>query len=184
MSIITLEELKIQLQIEKITTTLTDEELNLLLNDTIDKLIGETNLPINPETHKQIIPNFRSETIQLDYYPLLIIDSLQIGNTILEDNDYFLDEENGIIYLQSFMTGFCVINYTVQIQDPVFLKVNPLIFDMIKLKLKNNFGETAVTSVKEGDLSKNYDTSNSLSGVIQQRINELKNLNSCRIRVL
>ena len=82
------------------------------------------------------------------------------------------------------MSGILVVEYTVQIPDRLYHSVNSLIFDLIKLNLKNNFEDTAFSSVKEGDVTVQYDNSNSLPSLIQQRIVELKNMNSCKIRML
>lgn len=184
MPILTLSELKTKLELESVDYDLTDAKLDLLLRQTITQLIGYTNLPILPQSHKQIDPHFEGKILDLDYYPIHDIRSIDIGSKSLERAEYILDDDNGILYLNSNMSGTLVVDYIVQIPEMMFFSVNNLLFDLIKLNLKNNFEDTAFSSVKEGDVSINYDTNNSLPSLIQQRIAELKNMNSCKIRML
>lgn len=184
MAIITLSQLKEQLELHGVTYDLDDSELALLLHNTITQLIGYTNLPILPRSYKQIDPHFEGKTIELDYYPVSDIVLIQIGSKQIGDNDYILDDDHAILYLHTPMSGILVVEYIVQIPDRLYHSVNSLIFDLIKLNLKNNFEDTAFSSVKEGDVTVQYDNSNSLPSLIQQRIVELKNMNSCKIRML
>lgn len=184
MPILTLSELKEKLDLQNVDYDLNDAKLDLLLRETITQLMGYTNLPILPQSHKQIDPHFKGKTLDLDYYPIKDIRSIDIGSKTLESDDYILDDDNGILYLNSIMSGTLVVDYIVQIPETMFYSVNNLLFDLIKLNLKNNFEDTAFSSVKEGDVSINYDTNNSLPSLIQQRIAELKNMNLCKIRML
>ena len=186
MSLIDITTLKQQLSIEGITTELSDEDLQLLLNNLIKELMGYSNIPINPVTRKTIIREFSSDILELDYYPVTSITSLKIANTNLSTDDYVLDEALGILYFNLPLTGMLVVEYVNQIsEDVIDTAINPLLFDMVKYRLTNDFESTGVmSSVKEGDVQVNYDTSTSLGSLINNRINNLKSIYSIKIRML
>lgn len=188
MTLITVEDLKKQLELTQVDiSTYSDEDLELLLTNTINEIIGYTNLPINPISHKQIVRNFNSTLFELDYYPIKEISSLRIGSKILSDDDYILDDTLGILYFNTKGSGLLVVEYVSQLSNE-FLSVNvtPLIVDIIRYRLSNDFSVDGVrTSIKEGDVSVNFDSSSSLGNLIQGRIANLKNnYYSVRIKVL
>ena len=187
MSLITIDSLKTDLELKGITHELTDEQLTLLLQNKTDELAGLTNLPILPTSHKEIRQDFEDERYEVDSYPVSSITSLTIGPyTLNETEHYTLDESLGIIYFNRLWNGMLVVEYVSCISDDVITqKVNPLLSDMIGYTLLNGFSPVgSVTSMKEGDVSVNYDTSTSLGNLIQSRINDLKNIYSVRIKVL
>lgn len=163
-----------------------DDDLELLLTNIVKELIGYTNAPIKPMTHKRIIRDFKSDMLELDYYPVSEISSLTIGSKTLSSDDYVLDETIGILYFHSKLSGLLSCQYICQISVEVIENIiNPLVFDMVKYRLTTNFSSNGVmSSVKEGDVQVNYDTSTSLGNLIQARINNLKSTYSTRIRVL
>lgn len=187
MTLIDVTSLKQQLNIEGVTLEdYSDEELELLLTNLINELIGYTNAPIKPVTHKRIIRDFQSDMLELDYYPITEISSLQIGSKPISSTDYVLDESLGILYFNSILSGLLSCTYVCKLSDVVIDNIiNPLVFDMFKYRLTTNFSTTGVmSSVKEGDVQVNYDTSTSLGNLIQSRINNLKATYSIRIKVL
>lgn len=187
MTLIDVEALKAQLDLEGISyDDFDDSQLELLLNNIQKELVGYTNVPISPTTHKRIIRNFHGDLCELEYYPVRQITSLKIGSRELTTDDYVLDEELGILYFNSHLCGMLVIEYCCQIsEDMINNVVNPLIFDIIKYRLTTNFSnDGAVSSMKEGDVSVNYDTNSSLGNLIQGRIKDLKNYYSIRIRMV
>jgi len=187
MTLIDTTSLKRQLTLEGINhDDYTDEDLELLLTNITHELIGYTNAPITPVTHKRIIRDFKSDMLELDYYPIKEISSLQIGSKNLSDDDYVLDDTLGILYFHSELSGLLSCQYICELSDSVIDNIiNPLVFDMVKYRLTTNFSGTGVmSSVKEGDVQVNYDTSTSLGNLIQNRINNLKGTYSIRIKVL
>ena len=186
MTLIDLETLKKQLTIEGVTTELSDEQLELLLTNVVNEITGYTNVPIHPTSHKTILRDFDDDMLELDHYPVVEITSLKIGQTELSSDDYVLDEGLGILYFYSHLSGMLNVEYCCQVSDEVINNlINPLIFDIIRYRLTTNFSvEGAMSSVKEGDVQVNYDTSSSLGNLIQSRINDLKGLFSIRIKVL
>lgn len=186
MALISLNSLKKQLSIEGITPELSDEDLQLLLNNIVKEVIGYTNAPINPITKKTIIREFSSDMLELDYYPVKSITSCKVGSATLTSDDYVLDESLGILYFNTILSGMLVIDYVTQVSDDVIdNSINPLLVDMVKYRLTNQFSSTGVmSSVKEGDVQVNYDTSTSLGNLIYSRMNNLKSTYSIRIRML
>lgn len=186
MALIDLENLKEQLSLEGVPFELSDEQLGLLLTNVINELTGYTNVPITPTNHKTIHRDWIGDMLELDYYPVRNITSLKIGSKTLTDDDYVLDESLGILYFNSHLSGMLVIEYCCLVSDDVINNfVNPLLFDIIKYRLTTNFSSDGVmSSMKEGDVSVNFDTSSSLGNLIQGRINDLKNHYSIRIKVL
>ena len=187
MTLIDVETLKQNLTLENIEyDEYSDEDLELLLTNIVKEIIGYTNAPINAVTHKRIIRDFKGDMLELDYYPVSEISSLQIGSKTLSSTDYILDETLGILYFHSELSGLLSCTYVCQCSgDTIDNVINPLVFDMIKYRLTTNFTTTGVmSSVKEGDVQVNYDTSTSLGNLIQSRINNLKSTYSIRIKVL
>lgn len=187
MTLIDITSLKQQLTLEGINhEDYSDDDLELLLTNIVKEIIGYTNAPINPITHKRIIKDFKSDMLELDYYPIKEISSLQIGSKNLSSSDYVLDDTLGILYFNSELSGLLSCQYTCQLYDAVIENIiNPLLFDMVKYRLTTNFSTNGVmSSVKEGDVSVNYDTSTSLGNLIQSRLNNLKATYQIRIRVL
>ena len=101
----------------------------------------------------------------------LLIKKLFTQYKWLINEDMFNDDDRKL---------FCQIS-----EDMINNVVNPLIFDIIKYRLTTNFSnDGAVSSMKEGDVSVNYDTNSSLGNLIQGRIKDLKNYYSIRIRMV
>lgn len=187
MTLLDIKTLKEQLNLENISYEgFEDSQLELLLTNIINELIGYTNAPINPTTHKRIIRDFKSDMLELDYYPVKEISNITVGSKTLSNDEYVLDETLGILYFNSKLSGLLTCEYVCEVSsDTIDNLINPLVFDMIKYRLTTNFSTNGVmSSVKEGDVSVNYDTSSSLGNLIQSRINNLKMTYSIRIKVL
>ena len=188
MSLITIEDLKTQLKLEGVEPDLSDEDLELLLNNIVNELIGYTNVPITPVNHTTLIKDFYDDVLELDYYPVTEITSLRIGQKTLDCTEVLeaCDRDLGILYFKSPLRGFLNVEYSCQVSDTVIdTIVNPLLVDIIRYRLTNNFRDNGpVTSMREGDVSLNFDSNNSLGSLIQGRIKDLKALYSIKIRVL
>ena len=180
-------ELKVFLELENVPyDDLDDEKLKLLLKNKISELSSYTNLEIRPASHKDIVKSFNGSVYEVDFYPLHEVISLKVGSTILTNEDIVIDNERGILYFDTPLSGMLVIEYTSCVSSAVFIeKVKPLLFDMVKYGLATKSSITGnVSSVKEGDVQVNYDTSSSLGGLIESRMNNLKSEYSCKIRML
>ena len=186
MTLIDLTSLKQNLTIQNIQHDLSDEDLALLLNNTLLELSGRIGAPIQAQSFKEMLRYFQGDMFELNHYPVIDISSVRVGSENLSNDDYVLDERLGIIYFHNPQRGFLVVEYSSCLDDVVInTKINPLVFDMIKYSLTNNFSDKGnVSSIKEMDTQINYDTSSSLGSLIESRINQLKGNYSVRIKVL
>lgn len=164
----------------KLQGTIIDDsnELEQLIELKTNELISITGIPINPRSRKQINPNFKGKLLELDYYPVLEIHSFKIdGKCLKKGEDYIIDENPGIIYLNKPHKGLLVVEYIQQIPtEDILSKINPLISDMVLYTYKNMDAsvEGVISSIHEADQSVSYDTSNSLGNRIYNRIESLK----------
>ena len=185
MSKISAEELRLLFKFNNISTTFTDGELDDLVDLKIKEVSALTNLPLNDLVRKQITNRFHGDIIELDYYPVGEIHNIIIDDTSLNSQDYRVDEDNGIIYLNNHHNGFLRVEYVHTISEKTNQLVNQLIGDMIVYQLTpGNNGNGEISSIHEMDTTVNYDTSTSQGKLIQSRIDELKLCNNCRVRWL
>ena len=101
MALIDVTELKQKLRIYNVTADLSDEDLELLLNNTILELAGRIGVPIEPEQHKEMVRDFKNDMFELTWYPVQQISSIAVGSKTLGPEDYVLDEELGILYFNT-----------------------------------------------------------------------------------
>ena len=174
------------LRINGITTEMSDEDLELLLNQKKSEIIAYTGLELNPTSHTELKRDFFDDQYMVDFYPVVSVTSCQVGSKTLTGDDYTCDSERGIFYFHSIVNGFLRLEYVSGVSSAVFDgKVKPLLFDMAKYMLTSSNSDVgAMSSIKEGDVQVNYDTSTSLGGLIVSRLNNLKNMYSCRVKVI
>jgi hypothetical protein len=190
LTIITPTDLKTNLEIQGITSSELEDctKLQNLIDLKINEITALTGLPVNPVTRKQILRNFNDSLFESDWYPICKVTSFKIdGVELTADEDYVLDENAGIFYLNNHHTGLLVIEYVHRLSDETITNlINPLISDMILYGFTNpNLNEGAVSSIHEAEQSISYDTSNSLGNRIYARIDNLKSsFGSCRVRWL
>lgn len=191
MTIITPAQLKSNLELQGVSDSdLSDcEKLQSLIDLKISEITALTGLAIKPVNRKQIIKNFNHDTFESDWYPVCKVTSFKIGGVELTDDDYVLDENSGIFYLNSIHTGLLVIEYINKLSDEVISsKINPLISDMVLYGFTAMDTDTTngeISSIHESEQSISYDTSNSLGNRIYARIDGLKSsYSSARIRWL
>ena len=167
-------------------TDYSDDDIELLLESKLSEITAYVGFDINPTLHKEIRKGFSDDMYEVDYYPVLSVESFKIGNKSLTSDDYVLDDEQGILYLHSALSGLLVLSYSSGISDNAFnSKIKPLLFDMAKYTLTTGFsGVGAMTSIKEGDVQVNYDATSSLGGLIIGRLNNLRASYQCRVKVI
>ena len=189
MTIITPEQLKTNLELQGISDSdIPDcQKLQSIIDLKVNEITALTGLPVKPVNRKQIIKNFNHDTFESDWYPVCKVTSFKIGGVELTDDDYVLDENSGIFYLNGIHTGLLVIEYINKLSDEVISsKINPLISDMVLYgftAMDTTNGE--ISSIHESEQSISYDTSNSLGNRIYARIDGLKSsYSSARIRWL
>lgn len=153
-----------------------------------EEIIALTGLPISPVFRKEFRKQFKGTLFETNWYPISEICNFKVDDIVLNDEDYVLDEDNGIIFLNKNLKGFLVIEYVHKVSSEfITSKINPLISSMVLYHIdesENSFGE--ISSIHEMDTSISYDTSNSLGNRIYAMINSLKTNNgySARIRWL
>lgn len=189
MTLITPEQLKNNLELQGVSDSdLTDcDKLQSLIDLKTSEVTALTGLPVKPVNRKQIIRTFKGNLFESDWYPIFEVTSFKIDGIELTDDDYVLDENAGIFYLNNNHNGLLVIEYVHQLSDETIQnQINPLVSDMILYAftaLDNNTGD--ISSIHEAEQSISYDTSNSLGNRIYARINNLKSsFGSCRVRWL
>ena len=149
---------------------------------------GLIELDVNPVHRRQYESHFHYDTLRLNYYPVRKIASVKINGQPLHPERYHADYELGLIYFHEHISGDVEIKYLSGVNDDVFQsRIAPLIRDMVAYTLTYNqlqLGD-GVSSIKEGDVSVNYDTSNNRGNRINKRVEELRNhYSSARIKWL
>lgn len=187
MSIITPEELKTNLELQGVSDSDLEDTTRLqsLIELKTNEITALTGIPIEPVNRKQIIKNFNHDVFEADWYPICEVTSFKIDGVELTTDDYVLDENTGIFYLNRIHAGLLVIEYVHKLSDETIqTKINPLISDMVLYgftALDSNSGE--ISSIHEAEQSISYDTSNSLGNRIYARIDGLKSTYSYSARI-
>ncbi len=166
----------------------TDDELTVLIESKVNELTGLLGLDVNPVHRKQHITRFNGEIIRLDFYPVYDFNNITVDNKCLSPEKYRVDYSLGLIYLDEIITGDVDVKYISGLDDD-FLNntITPLIKDMVTYTVTyNQWGMGGpVSSIKEGDVSVNYDTNNGLGNRINNTIADIKSrYASARIRWL
>ena len=164
---------------------ITDDDLEILLESKKSELDGLLPFDIYPKDRKQIIHEFKGKLLELDYYPILQVARIYYKHKPLHPKEYSVNGELGIIYFNKHLTGSVRIDYTSGFDELEYAHtIDPLLKEMVAYTLTYNkwrMGDN-ISSIKEGDVSVNYDTNNGRGTIITNRINELKNQYTARIR--
>lgn len=153
------------------TTTTENSELKELIKQKISAYIG---IPLTPRAFTQMEHDFNDNVLIVNEYPIREITSLKIGNQELTSENYILDKDSSIIYLKGHYHGLLVLEYTVCLSDnDIEMYINPLINDMLEYELDTGWTKNA-TSIKEGDVQINIDTSIGKGALIQKTLDDLK----------
>lgn len=154
------------------------EDLIAMLELAASNLSSQTGVDILPVTRSDLLinPTFDSQYYMLGHYPVEKIEEILVNNIAISENDYTLDKNLGIIYFNKVPSGEKVeIKYISKISDSYFeSNMKTLLMDVLLYDLDDSFNKGA-TSVKEGDVSINYDTTTSLGATIVKRIEDIRN---------
>lgn len=165
----------------------TDSELNVLINSKIRELQGLLGIDVTPVHRIQSNHKFRGDTLRLDFYPVYDLAEINLNGCPVR-HDFHVNYDLGIIYFDNILRGDVEVKYLTGLSDDVLNNsIIPLVREMVIYSLTyNNAGVgDAVSSIKEGDVSINYDTNNGRGSRINSRITDLKNrYNSARLRWL
>lgn len=182
---LTVDEVRDRLRLDDIDdSSLSDEDLNLLIIGKIDELQGLLGFDIVETSHKQYIRNYHDNLLILDYLNVLEVYQVLVNNKELCESEYTLDENLGILYFNNTQNGFLIIKYLCGLNETQLnTLIKPLLLDMITYKLDDN-PERNATSIKEGDISIGYDTTQLLGQRINTRIQELRNSYTTKVRLI
>ncbi|MCR5027004.1 MAG: hypothetical protein K6A34_06155 [Methanobrevibacter sp.] len=156
----------------------TDEDLINLLKIQLMKIESETGLNLSPvpRTDIEFNFNFDSQDYNLKHYPVQDIFKVKVDHTRICPKDYILDKENGRLrFLKKLTEGEAlIVQYTSKESDSfITSKILPLAYDMLMYELDKSPAKNA-SSIKENDVSINFDTKNTLAALINQRLADLK----------
>ena len=183
MTLITISELKDLLDLNGVDySAYNDEQLQQLLTNKIVELEGLAGVCINPKSFTEKHIDYNMKILELRYYPVTTINDFTLNGKQINEADYILDENLGVIYFNHTTIGNIIISYTVQLPSNVIdTLVNPLIVDMFTHMLNgDNTGNGEISSIKEVDVTVSYDTSSNLYASIMSRIGQLKGMYACR----
>ena len=148
-----------------------NNELKELIKKKISAYIG---VPIDSTSFTQIEKYFSGDTLLVDNFPINKITNLTIGGEELTSNDYTVDSETGLIYFKHQYNGFLILNYTCCLSDSqISMFIDPLVEDMMEYELDTGWTKNA-SSIKEGDVQINLDTSIGKGALIQKNLDDLK----------
>ena len=186
LAIITAEELEAELTAIGVDYSKYEENLEQLLSSTIQRLQGLTGLSITPMEREMLIFQYHSSLLELDFYPVCVINQLCINENIIPEEQYVLDGNLGVLYFKSTQRGLLKVKYTTFVPDDVITNtINPLLVDMLAYDIGKGFSSDGVyTTIKEGDDSVSIDAKTGLYASIQDRINKLSSMYRCRAKLL
>lgn len=152
-----------------------------IIRDNLKKQLElELGLPLTDKFTKELYKSWNGSEILLENYPLQDIRQLKIGNNIIDIEECILFEDEGIIHLPKEYHGDLYIEYAYGIPEKEY---KPLLDLMVEYETSSDWKKDA-TSVKEGNVSINYDTKLSKGALIQEMINNLRNKYNCIVRMI
>lgn len=155
----------------------TDEELDILMDSKVSEIESLTGLAIKPKHRRQVESHFHGDMIRLEFYPVMDFNRLLIDDTCVCPKHYNINMDLGIIYLDQIYKGSVIVEY-ISGQKDEFIDniITPLVKDMVAYAVTyNKLGMGGpVSSIKEGDVSVNYDTNNGYGSRITNQITDMK----------
>lgn len=156
-----------------------DQDLYNLLMIQFMKIESETGLNLSPVPRTDVELNFNWDSLDynLKYYPVEHVFKVKVDHKTICPHDYIVDNENGRLrFLKKLKEGEAlIVQYTSKESDSfITSKILPLAYDMLFYELDQSPTKNA-SSIKENDVSINFDTKNSFNANINQRLEDLKN---------
>lgn len=172
-----LEEIKSFLKLKGVDTEeMTDEQLYSLVEAKLQKIEAETGRELHETQHTDYELHFYGQEYNLKHFPVVQIESLFYNDKLIKADEYILDKNNGIIKFKKpcRKCELLQVEYSSKESDYfIQTRIMSLVNDMILLDLSNDPAMGAA-SVKEGDVSINYDVSNSLNVLILRKLEHLR----------
>ena len=181
-SIISVEELKKRLRLAGVDfSNYTDDDLQSLIDLTLETIEAETGLPIvNPRLITEYEDYFRNKVYETDYYPLLCCEITCDGEVI---EAHRVDMNRGILYFKPRLIGDLEVKYEIQYTNVTVL--TSLITNMIILEMEGDTVHGTWNSIREGEVSVTYGAgSGGLQGKVDKALNELSGYYKPRVRLL
>jgi hypothetical protein len=180
--------LKTILKLKGVRIPYGDDEFDLLVKYKLSEISGLLGFNIMGSDESQTVYQFKDDRIVLTKYPVQSIESVTLNNEELFDECYTLDRNIGVVYFNKKLNGLLMVNYVTGLShEDIVNVIEPLLVDMIAYDLtNNNLGDGVVSSIREGDVSVNYDTKSSLGNRVYTRIEELRQryTKTARIRLI
>ena len=157
---------------------ITENDSTVLIENKISAYIG---VPVKPTSLTQF-EKFDGETVFVETFPFSDVNSLTINNK--EITDYVIDKKSGLIYLTQDYSGFLKLEYTAGLTEEEYsLYIEPLVRDILEYENDNGWTKNA-SSIKEGDVQINLDTSIGKGALIQKNLDDLKNRFNTYMRMI
>jgi len=159
-------------------TEITEETPTDLIEKKISTYIG---VPVKPTECSQF-EKFDGETVFVETFPFIKVCSLTIDNA--EITEYTIDNKAGLIYLNQHYSGFLKLDYVAGLtKDEYSLYIEPLVNDIREYENDSGWTKNA-SSIKEGDVQINLDTSIGKGALIQKNLDDLKNRFNTYMRMI
>ena len=162
---------------EESSTTVSDDDLREQLKKRLELELG---LPLAPQLGKQVEQSFEDNVILIEDFPVQSVRTLRIGDKTLTDEDYILDESEGCIYLNKPQQGLLYLEYCYGLPESEY---KPLLDLMVEYENDNSWNKDA-SSIKENNVTVNYDTSVGKGARIQSMIADLRNRYHCFVEMI
>lgn len=170
-------ELKTLLSIEGITTSLSDEDYTVLLKHKLNYILSIVGLnSTEPSTYTDTLLDYDGNRhVLLHHYPVIELQSVLIDGKTINTDEYNLNKNNGVIKFTSRrQDGILTIQYTAGLTtSQISTILEPLLLDWVMYDV-NPENTGVISSIKEGDVSVNYDTTNSELIQLTNRLNDFK----------
>ena len=176
--IIPLEKVKFLLELQNITTTYTDAQLEQLIEYLVNKIILITGRDINPVNRldQEFNFNFHSKFYNLKHYPVKTVNSIKVDDTFIPVTDYIINYADGVIqFIKPLEKGNQILVDYVSQESETFIsnKILPVLVDMISYNVNKDPTKNA-TSITEGDVSINFDANNTELAILTSKLKGLR----------
>ena len=149
-------------------TEITEDAPTDLIEKKISAYIG---VPVKPTDCSQF-ERFDGKTVFVETFPFTEVKCLTIDN------------KAGLIYLNQYYSGFLKLDYVAGLTEEEYsLYIEPLVKDMLEYENDSGWTKNA-SSIKEGDVQINLDTSIGKGALIQKNLDDLKNRFNTYMRMI
>lgn len=180
---ITVDDVKLLLKINNITTSLSDDEIEKYIEFVKNELCSILGITLEPVNHTYSV-YFKNLWKHLT---LPVTNCIEVSKVVVKDfhgvreldeDDYWVELENSIIHLKrphKHFNSTITVEYVTQFPDDFLAKFDSLLLDLVADGLSPTAsGSKGISSIKEGDVTVDYDENSSDYGV-KDKIDDMKN---------